>query len=654
MSGKLVLTSNGIQNILKSYNEKQAIAEYIWNGFDANADTIRIDFKSNELGLLENLEISDNGYGINFNSFSTTFNSFLKPVTLDQNIVSEQTSIIHGLMGVGRLTFFTFANSATWRTTYKSEKGYQYGSIDINSNGLNEYNHNFSAVPTKVGITGTVVSFMNLRIFAEDLERLIIPFLIKEFCWFIELKKNCAIVVNGKPLNFSSNVNNLEQFELVYERTGIVFKIKYVQWKETLHKEHRRYYFLAGSEEIHRGNNPVLDNNDDYSYSIYINSDFFRDVDFENLEYTGHAVYPEYIFLMKELTEYIKIKRKPILKEYANTLIDDYEHDGIFPNYKTEWESRFKKNELTEVIKALYKVEPKLFSSLNINQKRTFVRLLDLLLNSSEREHVFAILDEVVDLESDERRELASLFEFTRLSRVTNTIKLLQYRFEIYYKLKDLVFNADLRANEVNHLQKMIEDHYWIFGEQYHLLTAAEPKFEEALRRYIYLLTEKDEVRNIEHPHRLKEMDIFACRQNILVDRIENIVVELKHPSISLGMNQYQQVYNYLELIVKQPEFNAPNMFWEFYLIGNKFDTSNFIKNQIITNKSNGLQSLVLILDDGRIKFFVKTWSEVFAEFEMKHKHLDAQLKLEREKLFNHHETADSTVDSSLKKNAVP
>jgi predicted nucleic acid-binding protein len=88
-----------------------------------------------------------------------------------------------------------------------------------------------------------------------------------------------------------------------------------------------------------------------------------------------------------------------------------------------------------------------------------------------------------------------------------------------------------------------------------------------------------------------------------------------------------------MELIQKQPEFNAPNMSWEFYLIGNKFDSSNFIQNHINTNRPHGINSLMMLLNEGRIKVYAKTWSEIFAEFEIKHNYLNEKLKLEREQL---------------------
>lgn len=428
MAEKVNITSKGIQKVLKNYNEKQAIAEYIWNGFDANADTIRINYTFNELDRLETLEISDNGYGIDFNRLKHKFDPFYESEKAVQITAPKHTSKMHGRNGVGRLTFFTFANSATWDTTYKSEKGYHYGSIHIDTKGLNDYTSNFSSPPVKSAETGTKVSFLDMKISKVDLELSIIPFLINEFCWFIELNKdkNYSIVVNGSALDFSGNIKEVERFELVYPKTEATFKIKYVHWNQALHKELSKYYFLADGEEIYKDYTTLNKKSDDYFHSVYIESDFFRDFNFKSFENEGQVALfgsakssSEYRFLMKELTEYLKVKRKPFLKEYADRLIESYEHDGIFPVYQTDRDRNSKKDELIIVIKALYEVEPKLFGSLNIDQKKTFVRLLDLLLDSSQCGNIYHLISNIVELDDEETNELSMLFESINLSRIT-------------------------------------------------------------------------------------------------------------------------------------------------------------------------------------------------------------------------------------------
>jgi hypothetical protein len=663
MASNVKITSRGIQKILKNYNEKLAVAEYIWNGFDAKANTIYINYSANELGHLETLSITDNGYGIDLSKLSSKFNPFYDSEKAVEISSPKHTSIMHGKNGVGRLTFFTFAHNAKWTTTYKEKDELVSGSIQINIDGLNTFQPTIFDNPIQ-NQTGTEVSFFNITISKEDLENSIIPFLICEFCWFLELNKakNYSIIINGEPLNFTQNIIDFQDdIEIVYEPSNTEFKVKYIQWQASLHKEFSKYYFLNGNEiEVYKDYTTLNKKGDEFFHSVFISSDFFNDFDFNSNEdeiqsklFGKAKSSPEYKYLIKEVNKILREKRKPFLRIYASRLVEKYEQDGIMPVYETEWEEKYKKPQLEETIIGLYEAQPKLFASLNIDQKKTFVRLLDLLLDSNERENLFKIIDEVVELESEEREDLANLFKTTKLNRIIETIKLIEDRYKTFYLLKDLVFNPDLKANEVDHLQKLIESHYWLIGEQYHLVTAAEPKFDEALRRYHYLLYQEDVDKKIEHPNKYKEMDIFACRQSILTNRIENVVIELKHPNIKLGRNQYIQVDKYLETILSESEFNAPNMSWEFYLIGNDFDGSGFIERQIETNANHGIPSLVHWHDKGRVKVYAKKWSEIFTEFEIKHKFLNDKLKLEREQLSNELKTAKEVVEAAQENTAV-
>lgn len=662
MSNNVNITSGGIRKLLSKYSEAQAIAEYVWNGFDAKANVIQINFQVDSLGRIEDLEIIDNGYGIKFEQIENKFNPFYESEKAIEISAPVHTSLMHGKNGVGRLTFFTFANSAQWETTFNTGKTLESSLIKIDQSNLRNYTKKklVKAVSTE---PGTKVTFSNLQISDKNLELNIIPFLINEFCWFLELNKakNYEIFINGESLDYSSNVAEMdEDFEIVYEKTRVVFKCKYIQWKYPLHKELSKYYFLnSKGDEVYKDFTTLNKKGDEFYHSVYIQSNFFNDFDGnkntsdnESLLFGKTKSSPEYKFILRKINDYVRSKRKPYLRTFAARLVEKYDQEGILPYYKNEWEAKYKKPQLIETLIGLYEAEPKLFTNLNINQKKAFVRFLDLLLDSNERDNLFSIIDEIVELEPDEREDLLRLFKTTSLSRIIETIKLVEDRYKVYYKLRDIVFEPLLEANEINHLQKVIESHYWIFGEQYHLLTAAEPKFEEALRRYIYHLTENDTTTEIDHQHKLKEMDIFACRQNILNDRIENIVVELKHPSINLGVEQYNQVDKYLQVILSRPEFNASNMYWEFYLVGNKFNSSGYIDRQINTNKNHGQPGLVMSIEDGRVKVFVKKWSEIFADFEIRHKHLDSRLKLERDFLTNKLNNADEIVVDIANNNA--
>ncbi|MCU0466959.1 MAG: ATP-binding protein [Arcicella sp.] len=664
MKQNIDISTDGIKKVLKNYNPKLAIAEFIWNGFDAQASIIKFNYKANDFGRIEYIEIIDNGYGINFEQLNQKFRKFYsseKAIDIEA-IESKFISTTHGKNGVGRLTFFVFANNAKWETVFKKDKHFFSGNISINTENLNNYT---PSATEKVSTTQTFtkVIFNNLSITSELIESEIIPFLVTEFCWFLELnkEKEYQIFINDELLNYDTIIEESEEFKIVYNESSTAFDCKYIQWKERPRKELSKFYFINNANiEVFKDYTTWNKKGDEFYHSIYVKSAFFEGFDYKTNEnrglnnlFAGSKNSTEYKYLISELNVYLRKKRKPFLHFSAVKLFNRYEEDGIFPTYKSEWERIYKKPLLEETLIGLYEAQPKLFVSLNNDQKKVFVRFLDLLLDSHERDHTLKIVEEIVDLDSEERESLAKLFQTTKLDRIINTIKLIEDRFSTVNMLKELVYNPDLKANEVNHLQSMIESHYWLFGEQYQLVTAAEPKFEEGLRRYIYHLTKDDIHPEMSHPDKLKEMDIFACRQNTYTDKIENVVIELKHPNIKIGRNQVSQVDKYIEVILSDAMFNASNMSWEFYLIGKEFDTSEYIERQIESNANHGIKSLIHWSHKGRVKMYAKTWSEIFADFEIKHKHLNDKLQLERQVLISSYSSANEVVLLAANNSAV-
>ena len=167
----------------------------------------------------------------------------------------------------------------------------------------------------------------------------------------------------------------------------------------------------------------------------------------------------------------------------------------------------------------------------------------------------------------------------------------------------------------------------------------------------IAITTGEDEKKYIKDENKNKEMDIFAVRQNIENNSINNIVIELKHPKIPLGQKQYQQIYNYMNVIRKQPEFIANNATWEFYLIGNKFDSSGDIENLYENGKAHGEKSLVYKVNN--FKIYIKTWSEILNEFEIKHKFIQDKLEIQRNAIIEKSDNIEEVMEKSQNSAAI-
>ena len=652
------ITSNGIKYSLRKYKSLKSISEYIWNGFDAKATQVYISASINELEKIYEISVTDNGHGIENHLLKTKFKPFFQSEKVyDPEIKHSAT---HGKNGVGRLTFFTFATMAEWVTVYEKEgKNYQY-KITAMSDSLDTYE---ASEETEVDIpTGTKVSFYNVNDSELSIES-IKQSLAKEFCWFLELHKNDGykIFINGEELSYEHLVIERKDHKFEIENTSFSFDTSFVCWSSKLTEYSKYYYLKTSGEEIAKENTTFNNKGDSFYHSVFIKSNLFDNFSFSELPEQVTLVGPtlktkqsdEFRYCLKEVNKILLDIRKPFLKQHVSKVVESLEVLEAFPNFKEGNPfDEFRKSQIEEMIGCLYIAQPKMFSSaMNKEQKKTFIRLLDLIAQTGEIDSLFNILQEILDMNESEREDLSDMLKYTRLSSITKTIKLLSDRYKAVNDLKRLVFEEELAANEVDHIQKMIEKHYWLFGEQYNLVTAAEPNFSEALRRYVHYLHKEYGEDGVDHPDKLKQMDIFAVRQDFTNGKINNIVVELKHPKVSLGETQLSQIKKYMNVILSVDQFNAPNMTWEFYLVGNKFNSNGYMDNELKNNEHHGEKSLVFKVNN--YKIYVKTWSEVFADFELRYNHLTKILEMERDKLQADAQTAAEIVNAQETNTAV-
>jgi hypothetical protein len=649
---KIQITTRGIKRSLKKYDYMQSIAEYVWNGFDAKATNVNITFGKNLFGAIDEVRISDNGYGIKRSELESKFTPFFESEKLvdPSNRIRKIHSATHGKNGIGRLTFHRFCTEAEWVTTYNTDHDRHQYSIIIKSDSLDTYTMTDLRSTEEEQGTQVVCRVLNQDVSVSSL----IKYLSREFGWFLELncERGFSLTVDGEVLNYQENISEIDRFRLVYTQSNIEYELKFVRWNERLNNEYSRFYFInSDNHEVFKQATSLNNKGDSFYHSVYIKSSLFNNFDYQLIDENQATITDwskaseEFKYLMDQVNKYLRDKRRPLLKENSEHLIQDFVKVNAFPRYSNSSWDLVRRQELEDFVKELYLVEPRIFAKLNVEQKKTFVHFLDLIMDVGEQDRLFSIISEIIVLEPDERQELADVLKSTKLSAVVKTIRLIQDRFKAIGQLKQLVYDKTLKANEVTHIQQFVEKHYWIFGEQFHLVTAAEPKFEEALRRYVHLRSGEEIVGQIDHPDKQKEMDIFMVRWDKQVDIIRNIVVELKHPNISLGKKQFDQVQTYMDVIMKQEEFNSSQMQWEFILVGNKFDSTGFIERYIENVAHYGEKNRGLVFRTDKYKIYVKTWADIFTEFETRHKFLEEKLMLERTKLDVHYKHADEIVD---------
>lgn len=604
---KVQLTSDGIKKHLASTTPVQSCAEYIWNALDASATDIQISFESNEIGGINSITICDNGIGIPFEILDNTFGLFLDSAKKNQRQSSKRiSSETHGKDGIGRLTFFSFARNAEWQTVYEREgKKYRY-TIRIGSSDLVSYP---ADVPEEIDIktpTGTTVYFYNINSSVTNPEdpdfRL---FLVCEFCWKLLLKSDLKISLNGNPITAQENISE-NVFLCPLMTMNPVSSVRLIRWTNKLHREFSRYYFLDSSgKERFTDFTSLNKKGDAFYHSVYIHSSFFDNFVFDagpenqaSFDMEENSPKNEWFKAVKKVADdFLRESRKNFLKISKDKIIDIFVERNIFPtfNEKNKWDV-LRHNQLTETIGELYNIQPSLFTGGSIDQKKILIRLIDQLLDSSEAESLYQIIGQVLDLEQAEKEALLDILKISRLSSVVKAVKLIQDRYRALEQIKRLNWDEQLGAKEVPHIQEFMESHFWIIGEEYSLVVAAEKDFDQALRGLYKNLSKPVDPTNLNHSDKNKEMDIFLVRQDIFHNKIHNIVLELKHPNRRLGKKYVRQVETYFEVIFSDPRFNASNMEWSYYLIGNEYDTTGFIESQLENAKNHAEPSLISTL----------------------------------------------------------
>lgn len=647
---KVSINNTGIDYSGITRDYKIAIAELIWNGFDARAKNISIDFNTNAIDTIDEITITDDGDGINLSTIEQTFGNFND--SIKKYSFQKFTSSVRGNKGKGRFSFKVFSGQGKWKTVYKDNGNYFYFEIIIRKNAKDYYEVGNKSI-SKVKKTGTTVILNELfEVTAYSFScNEFYDYLAQEFGWFLFLnrEKKYSIQINNSLLEYKHIIAEDETIILpikdASEKTHS-FKITYIRWSQSIGDRFYFYFLNSHQNELFKELTSYNNNAINFYHSVFVESDYFdsftpSDNDFSNSLFDETRSSGVFKALQGHLKQLIKQKQRQfIYGEAAEKLILGFEKNGVikFKNNKYE---QARKNDLINVVKGLYCLEPKIFQGLNKEQQKVSVGLINLLLDTDERENIIEIIGEIVNLTSDDRVELLNILKKTSLNKIAKTINLIETRFKVIELLKHLVFDLSKFTNERDHIQKAIEENYWIFGEQYHLVSANEG-FDVLLKKYLDLIEDleaqdnkKAKIKSVESNRR---PDVFVCRKHSVPDyndsqylMDENLIVELKRPNVPIGKDQLRQIEDYLDIIINEEQFNSKKRFWKFFLVGNKIDSH--IEQQYESEKNKGKRFLVKALNNFEI--YVYTWDDIFTMFSLRHKFLVDNLDFDRNALRN-------------------
>lgn len=308
-------------------------------------------------------------------------------------------------------------------------------------------------------------------------------------------------------------------------------------------------------------------------------------------------------------------------------MLDNLKEEKLIP-YLAEF-GIYDEESYGDLIKTIYTISPSLFIGKSKSEKKFICATFAGLLSTQDDTLIKLILEQLQELTEEEQNDLLEILKRTTLSNIIKTIKEIDHRLEVIDKLKILISEHEKETLEVKHLQKILDENFWLFGEQFRLFSSTEGALKNVLVDYAKTILEIEDPELENNPN--GEVDLFLTKTESSGDKHQqNIIVEIKRASKKLGKKEFDQIEGYMEKITAENLCNGENQYWDFFLIGKDYD--DHIINKIDSSKPHGEKSrgLCLNIKDGRCRIYVRKWSDILeVEWGNKMKYLKEKLQIQ-------------------------
>lgn len=655
------ITDQSILGELRTYEKRysDAISEFIWNAFDAEATSVDINYTFPEVADSSgfgypDLEIIDDGIGWDMSdpSLVSTFLDSKKRAHKQ-----SYKSIPHGSKGVGRFTFYAFAKKAEWQTNFN---GISYDLV-IEKENISSY----TLTPVEGTVKrskGTSVLFeVNNEALSEAFFENALPKkLLEKFAWFLVLHPRNHIRINGVELDANSAIESELSGVLDMEDTKVDYRL--IQWNTKLaDKENSKVYFIdSNGNEVFKTPSGLNNKSDIFYHSAYVNSSEFANYSPSAEDTSDEPTKQASIFestdqaklirkVRSEIREVLEGFRQPHIEAKSEEIIKGWTEESIIPDVR---QYGIDTEKYEKLVQETFVIAPNLYLGVSDDHKRIIFNLLASLMGTEDRGLILKVLEQVYSLSSEQKEALSQLLERTTLECILDTVKEIEQRLKVIDDLDQLIHDNDLfkKTLEVKHLQQIINQEFWVFGEEYRLVIDTEGSIKNAVKKWAKDILEIEDY-DPETTSK-KEMDLLLSKKIEYGDRVVSIVVELKRPSVKLGEKEVGQLRNYRKELFKDPACTGKNIEWVFILVGRDYDEEVERLIESAANHGEKYKGLIESVPTERTRIYVRKWTEIIeGELRPKHRYLKDKLQLQAAP----EDTKDpSTITDSLLKSHQP
>ncbi|MBA5206406.1 ATP-binding protein [Pectobacterium aroidearum] len=608
-------------------NPFNALAELIWNGFDASSPTVSIFTKENGLGVLDSIEVQDSGSGIDASLLRDYFGGL--GGSWKKQAKKLGSSILHGEKGRGRFKAYALGEHVEWFTVYTNKAGINYKySIKGKINTINQVE---PSLPIQTNErTGTKVVISNLCDGVSELSGDISEEkLAKIFCFFLTKYPNKKLLLNNSCISPDLAKKEITDYNLgdirLENGKTIELKISIVEW---LGKSERvinfcdKNGFCIGEYKI--GQRIKAPNCD---FSIFASSEYFTELNdaglLESVDLTVDTRYVVETIIDKTRQHFLE---KSIVDK--SKVIEDWKKENIYPYQDNEIFNPIEDAErkVFDILAVNVQSYLKKFEKADTKTKKFTFRLLKQAIKDNP-DSVQKILGEVLELKKTEQDDLALLLERTTLSTIISASKAVTNRLDFIKGLEQLLFDEETKNSflERDQLHKILEKEAWIFREDFNL-TGSEENLNEVLLKHLNLLGERNgnESKVIRPDGSTGRVDLMLSKARKPSEgKFDHLVVELKRASKKIDAAVIAQIKSYAFTVASDPRFDKANTYWTFIAVSNEFDAYA----QEEASQSGRAPGLIHIKDN--ISVWIYTWAELLSMAKTRLSYFQKQLSYE-------------------------
>lgn len=603
-----------------------AVAELIWNGLDADALKVEVNFEQNGISGIEIISVEDNGNGIPHDEAELAFGNLGGSWKSLKRKTEIHKRSLHGKSGKGRFRAFALGSRIEWQTRFKNNGSVTEYKILGRATDLEVFNIG-DPIPSKTQQTGTIVTITDIN---KSLGALLQPDasdrLAEEFAIYLSEYPTVQIAYQNRRINPAAAIERTDEFKLddVEVETGKKIKasVSVIEWKHAT----SRALYLCDENGVSLGHTTPGIHAHGYNFTAYLKSSYIRELDKEGL-LTFEDLHPGLEKLLTAAKDKMRDYFRQRMSEEAALLVKAWKDQHIYPY----------EGEPTDPLEV---VERQVFDvcAVNINEylesfeegdadnkKFTFSLVKQALKENPES--LKSIIQGVLKLPKERQDDLAELLKRTTLTAVIEAAKTVADRLNFLKALELLVYNPESKEDlkERKQLHRIIANETWIFGEEFNL-SADDESLTTVLEKHLHLLGRKIEKKGEVKREGGKRgiVDLMLSRRifHSRPTELEHLVVELKAPKVKIDTGVLDQVESYAFAVANDDRFKETKARWIFWAVSNELtDSARRRANQ------QGRPEWIVHLDaEQQITILAKPWSQIIEDCR-------ARLKFYQEKL---------------------